>query len=198
MSVKTDNATKFQQIENERNKIQEIQDLNGNVSSAINQLQEEPLIQKTSDEELTKSEVIKNEKVEPKQPGFYALFVLAAVTAVRTCYVVQKNSIGYAYGFEGVGDKANNPVFMLQAAYPQLGPIYGLVASLMFSAAYSTSNIFMSSQSKNWNKRVMLGLGVVCFSLTSLIAGASNSLAVFAIMRFFFGLAASSINAPIY
>ena len=55
MSVKTDNATKFQQIENERTKIQEIQDLNGNVSSAINQLQEEPLIQKTSDEELTKS-----------------------------------------------------------------------------------------------------------------------------------------------
>ena len=34
-----------------------------------------------------------------KQPGLYAFFVLAAVTAVRTCYVVNKNSIGYAYGF---------------------------------------------------------------------------------------------------
>jgi hypothetical protein len=44
----------------------------------------------------------------------------------------------------------------------------------------------------------MLGLGVMGFSLTSLVAGASSSLAVFAGMRFFFGLAASSINAPIY
>lgn len=135
---------------------------------------------------------------KPKQPGLYAFFVLAAVTAVRTCYVVNKNSIGYAYGFQGDGFKANNPTFMLQAAYPQLQPIYGLVASLMFSAAYSTSNIFVSSLSKNWNKRVMLAVGVIGFSSTSLIAGSVNSLAIFAFMRFLFGIFASAINAPIY
>ena len=40
---------------------------------------------------------------KPEGPSRYALLVLAAVTAVRTCYVVNKNSIGYAYGFVGDG-----------------------------------------------------------------------------------------------
>lgn len=44
----------------------------------------------------------------------------------------------------------------------------------------------------------MLAIGVIGFSSTSLIAGSSNSLAIFATCRFFFGLFASAINAPIY
>lgn len=71
--------------------------------------------------------------------------LLAVVTLVRTIYVVQKNSIGYAYGFDGIGFRADNPVYMISKAFPGLQPIYGIVASLMFSIAYSFSNIFMSS-----------------------------------------------------
>ena len=44
----------------------------------------------------------------------------------------------------------------------------------------------------------MLALGTIGFSLSSLIAGFSNSLALFAAMRFTFGLCASAINTPIY
>lgn len=44
----------------------------------------------------------------------------------------------------------------------------------------------------------MLAVGVIGFSATSLVAGTVNSLTVFAACRFFFGLFASAINAPIY
>ena len=140
---------------------------------------------------------IKQEQ-QSNQPGLYAFGVLALCTMIRTAYIINKNSIGYAFGYEGIGSKFGDPKYMLVAAYPQLIPIYGIVASLMFSAAYSTSNVFMSSQSKNWNKKWMLALGAIGFSLTSLIAGGSNSLMVFALMRFCFGICASAINAPIY
>ena len=44
----------------------------------------------------------------------------------------------------------------------------------------------------------MLAVGVIGFSATSLVAGTVNSLTMFAACRFFFGLFASAINAPIY
>jgi sugar phosphate permease len=87
---------------------------------------------------------------------------------------------------------------MMQAAFPELAGVYGIVASVMFSVAYSFSNIFMSNASKSWNKKIMLGLALIGFSCTSLAAGLTNSLAVFAGLRFLFGIFASAINAPIY
>ena len=68
----------------------------------------------------------------------------------------------------------------------------------MFSVAYACSNIFMSDLSKTWNKKWMLGLGILGFASSSLIAGATNSLVLFATMRFTFGVFAAAINAPIY
>lgn len=44
----------------------------------------------------------------------------------------------------------------------------------------------------------MLATGVILFSLSSVTAGTVNSLFVFALMRFLFGLSASAINTPIY
>lgn len=132
------------------------------------------------------------------RPSLYALAVLALVTLSRTCYVLQKNSIGYAYGFQGTGLAANNPVYMLSEAFPTLASYYAIVASVMFSVAYSCSNIYMGNASKKWNKKVMLCAGVLGFSATTLCAGLTNSLLVFAACRFMFGICASAINAPIY
>ena len=85
------------------------------------------------------------------RPGLYALSVLALVTLTRTCYILQKCSIGYAYGFQGIGIQANNPVFMISVAFPQLSAYYAIVASVMFSLAYSCSNVLMGNASKKWN-----------------------------------------------
>jgi MFS family permease len=56
----------------------------------------------------------------------------------------------------------------------------------------------MSDLSKGWNKKWMLGIGILGFASSSLIAGATNSLILFAAMRFTFGMFAAAINAPIY
>lgn len=123
--------------------------------------------------------------------------MLCFLPIVRAAFITNKNSIGYAFGFVGEGVRAS-PDFMLTNAFPGLTPIFGIVASLMFSAAYSSSNIFMSALSTNWNKRIMLALAVAAFSATTIAAGATNSLLIFASMRFVFGVCASAINAPIY
>ena len=44
----------------------------------------------------------------------------------------------------------------------------------------------------------MLCAGLLGFSSTTLIAGLTDSLMVFAVCRFVFGICASAINAPIY
>jgi sugar phosphate permease len=83
-------------------------------------------------------------------------------------------------------------------AFPDLAPIFGIVASLMFSIAYSSSNIFMSALSTKWNKRAMLAVAILGFTCTTLVSGATSSLLLFATMRFMYGVFASAINTPIY
>lgn len=87
---------------------------------------------------------------------------------------------------------------MLQASFPELAPVYGLVASLLFSTGYAPNNIMMSALSSNWNKKKMLAIGVALMSMTSIISGSTHVFLLFAIMRFFYGLFASAINVPIY
>ena len=87
---------------------------------------------------------------------------------------------------------------MITNSFPQLASMYATVASVSFSVAYASSNIFMGNAAKNWNKKLMLVAGIVGLSSSSLFAGMTNSLAVFAFCRFFFGVCASAINAPIY
>ena len=61
------------------------------------------------------------------------------------------SSIGYVYGFQGTGFKANNPKFELLATFPNLAPFYGVVASLLFGLAYSTSNMVVAGKTKKVN-----------------------------------------------
>lgn len=123
--------------------------------------------------------------------------MLAFLPIVRATYVVNKNSLGYCFGYQGEGAQATAQ-FMMRKAFPDLAPVFGIVASLMFSIAYSSSNIFMSALSTDWNKRIMLAVALIGFSCTTLVAGATNSLLVFASMRFLYGAFSSAINAPIY
>ena len=58
-----------------------------------------------------------------------------------------KNTLGYAYGYQGIGFQANNPQYMLRAAFPELIPVFGIVASGLFGTAYACSNVVMSQKS---------------------------------------------------
>jgi len=60
------------------------------------------------------------ERVVKKKPSTYAWFALAIMLVIRILQEQQMNVIGFAFGFQGVGDRAANPLFMLSEAYPAL------------------------------------------------------------------------------
>ena len=109
-----------------------------------------------------------------KRPGTYEFTILGLLTLVRSVYAMNVSSIGYVYGFQGTGFKANNPKFELLATFPNLAPIYGVVASLLFGLAYSTSNMVVAGKTKKVNPRTMLLIGIFSLSLTAIFAGTAN------------------------
>lgn len=136
--------------------------------------------------------------VPEKRPGAYEFTILGLLTLVRSVYAMNVSSIGYVYGFQGTGFKANNPKYELLATFPNLAPIYGVVASLLFGVAYSTSNMVVAGKTKKVNPKTMLLIGMFSLSLTAIFAGTANSLMFFALMRMALGICSSTINAPIY
>jgi len=48
----------------------------------------------------------------------YAWFVLFTVFIVRAIHQLHRQVIGFAYGYQGLGDMAGNPKYMLSVAYP--------------------------------------------------------------------------------
>lgn len=173
-----------------------------NESSQLAQtlLEPDPEVAKEKIKELVPDSTDDFQQKEQKEevPTGYAFFVLAVVTMVRTCFVVMKNSVGYAFGFEGLGFRAANPKYMLRAQFPELVPVFGLVASGLFGAAYCTTNIIMSSKSKNWDKKRMLSIALLGMSVAMFGNGSASTLGIFSLNRFLFGVFAAAINAPIY
>lgn len=120
------------------------------------------------------------------------------VTLVRLAFIVMKNTLGYAFGYQGTGFRADNPKYMIRAQFPELIPIFGLVGSGLFGLPYCCNNVVMSAKSKKWNKKLMLSVALFGMSLSMLGTWASNSLTQFAFNRFLFGVFSAGINAPIY
>lgn len=50
----------------------------------------------------------------------YAMFILGILTVIRIATQWQQKSIGYFYGFSGLGEMAGNPRFEISSAYPEL------------------------------------------------------------------------------
>lgn len=99
--------------------------------------------------------------------SLYSFFLLFVFAATRSIFTVQKNAIGYAFGYNGIGEQATAQ-FMITKSFPNLAPIYGFVSTLTFATTYCIMNVGLSGLSKNWNKRIMLATAVLGFSLMTL------------------------------
>ena len=67
---------------------------------------EEPRIKLDEDLQIVEENQpkVKTVKVEEvAKPGLYAFLTLGLVTLIRSAYVTNKNSIGFAYGYQGLG-----------------------------------------------------------------------------------------------
>ena len=102
--------------------------------------------------------------------------------------------LNYAYGYTGIGTTANNAIYEISTAYPQLDAWYGLLQGLIYTLPYASAGLIVGKMSDNVNRSVLLGTVVILASLTMGISGFVNSFAVLALMRIFHGMMNSATN----
>jgi len=91
------------------------------------------------------------------------------------------------YGYKGEGIKAGNPIYEIYKFYPSLPANYGLLSGPAFSISYAISGILMGLLIKKYNRKMLISLATIIWSLTSIISGTTNSFAVLFLMRFLLG-----------
>lgn len=75
---------------------------------------------------------------------------------------------------------------------------YGLISSFVFSSSYSTLGVWAGVLSGKMNRKILLGVSCILWSLTSVGAGAINSFVFFILMRFALGAFESACNPASY
>mmetsp|Transcript_10078 Transcript_10078/g.16995 ORF Transcript_10078/g.16995 Transcript_10078/m.16995 type:complete len:293 (+) Transcript_10078:473-1351(+) len=154
--------------------------------------EEEILVEQTGDELVQKKEEIVEDK--PKFNPLYAYFVLFIVLACRIMVQWHRKGLTYAYGYTGLDFAANNAIYEISTAYPQLKSWYGLLAGLVYTIPYSFFGLIAGKISDNVNRKLYLGIVVILASLTMGVSGFVNSFAVLAVMRVFHGMFNSASN----
>ena len=71
---------------------------------------------------------------------------------------------------------------------------YGILSGAAFTVAYSISGIFMGLLSDKFNRKKMLGVACILWSLTQCVSSQTSYLSVFFLMRIFQGILQSANN----
>lgn len=138
-----------------------------------------------------------DDRKELLRPSTYSWFILALLLSVRALHYGSRQTVGYAYGFLGQGSMYNDH-YMLSLTYPKLQQYYGLICSLFFSIPYSVFGIFSGTLTETRNRKVLLGVACLGWSLSTYFVGAYDSLIVFTILRFTLGIFCSMNNPASY
>ena len=87
---------------------------------------------------------------------------------------------------------------MLSQTYPKMKLYYGMIASLSFSASFSTGGVGAGLLVNKMERRTLLALSCLLWSSCILVQGFSNSLVIFCIARFMHGAFAAAYNPAAY
>ena len=104
----------------------------------------------------------------PQTEGFnkvYSFSVLAIVLLISIATQWQQKSIGYFFGFAGLGAMKGDPKFEISTAYPELNQYYGLLVGLCYSLPYAVSGLYAGSLTKTGNRKLMMITVVTLLSL---------------------------------
>ena len=77
--------------------------------------------------------------------------------------------------------------YELQSAYPTINKYYGILSGAGFSLSYAFFGLLWGQASDKYNRKWIVGLTCIGWSLTSIATGSFNSLAVLAVMRILLG-----------
>lgn len=94
--------------------------------------------------------------------------------------------------------QANNPDYMISVAYPQMTNYFGFIASACFTIPYTILGIWSGILSGKVNRKVMLGVACILWSLTSVGVGVLPTFGAFCLMRVLLGSVESACNPASY
>ena len=124
----------------------------------------------------------------------YSYFVLFVVLAARIMVQWQRKGLNYAYGYTGLGEMRNNPMYEMATAYPQLKNWYGLLVGLIYTVPYSFFGLVAGKISDNVNRKFYLGIVLILAGATCGVTGFFDSFFILAAMRVLHGMLNSSSN----
>ena len=147
---------------------------------------------------LVPSQAVTENDSEDKEKSMfnpaYSYLVLAIILIVRVATQWQQKSLGYFYGYKGLGDQAGNAIFEIATAYPQLNQYYGALVGLAYSVPYSLLGLVAGAATSYFNRKYMMAGFIALMSLTQVANGAFNSFGILCGMRFMHGAMSSFIN----
>lgn len=158
---------------------------NNDVTAETSSDKEENLLNKPKTQEE-----INNELFNP----VYSYFVLFVVLAARIMVQWQRKGLNYAYGYTGLGEMRNNPIYEIATAYPQLKNWYGLLVGLIYTVPYSFFGLVAGKISDNVNRKLYLGLVLILAGATCGVTGFFDSFFLLGAMRVLHGMLNSSSN----
>jgi MFS family permease len=87
------------------------------------------------------------------------------------------------YGFIGQGPDFGSPHYEISSSFPNLATHYGLLSGAGFSVTYCIATIFWGIASEKLNRKRMVAVSCIAFSVASIVTGSTNSLLMVAVMR---------------
>ena len=101
---------------------------------------------------------------------------------------MQQSQLGFLYGFKATGLNAGNPFYEVAASYPAMSKYYGILSGPGFSLSYATCAILWGKLINKCNRKQLISLVCIGWSLTTIMQGQINSFGVFVLMRVLLGV----------
>lgn len=102
------------------------------------------------------------------------------------------------YGYRGLGINAGSPLLEITSSYPQLTGYYGLLSGAGFSISYAIAGIVWGIAADKYNRKLIVSLACIGWSLTSYFTGAINSFSILVAMRFLLGVTQGALEPGMY
>ena len=129
---------------------------------------------------------------------------LKAYTAISIMLLIlltknwQTSSLSFFYGFQGVGNKFQNPHYEISAAFPEMNKYYGLLTGMVYDIPYSICGLLSTTLCQSTHRVGILGLFMILISSTQITSAWTSTFSVIILMRWVLAMFSSSLEPLCY
>lgn len=116
--------------------------------------------------EVSETDVKNTQEEKQKFNPFMAYTAIVIMLFLNMSKNWQQSALSYFYGFQGVGDKFQNPSYELSAAFPQLNLYYGFLNGMVYDVPYSICGLLASGVCSSRFRVAILGIVAIFMSST--------------------------------